>query len=355
MDAVMQLSDALLAPISGDHPGGEDIAYSTDIDAIREARRADDTRLAQGEWQTEAKSAQWPKVRDLCQSILTGRSKDMQVAAWYTEALTRLQGFQGLAQGLAVFNGLLTDFWEFCYPALEGEDLEERVSKIEWLNHELALAVRAIPLTASDTAYTWLKWEESRAVDNLGLKDPAARDAAIAEGKLSGEAFDLAASASGIAFYQRLYQDLSHAQFVFGQFAQHVDARFGDQAPSVTNLRDAIGACAELVERQIKRLGGVAPATEQSSDDASAASLPVREKSMMPATVNGPVTSREDAVRCLREVGRYFREHEPHSPVGLLAERAAGWADMSLDQWLATVVKDDSTLGNLRELLGLNR
>ncbi len=53
----------------------------------------------------------------------------------------------------------------------------------------------------------------------------------------------------------------------------------------------------------------------------------------------------------LREVARYFRQHEPHSPVPLLAERAARWAEMSLEEWLLHVVKDESTLQQLRELL----
>jgi type VI secretion system protein ImpA len=354
MDASMQIAEALLAPIPGGNPGGEDIAYSTEIDAIREARRSDDARLAQGEWQTEIKAAQWPRMRELCESILVGRSKDMQVAAWYSEALTRLEGFIGLARGLAVWNGLLTDFWEFCYPVLDADDLEERVSKIEWLNRELALAVRMIPLTSSATGYSWLKWEESRAVDNLGLKDPAAKEAAIAEGKLSGETFDLAVTNSGLGFYERLYQDLSHAQYVLGEVMRHVDARFGQQAPSLSELRDAIAVCGEWVERQLKRLGGAAAPAVTTSVPAAAPVQPIGAHPMPPA-FSGDIASRDEAIRRLREVGRYFRECEPHSPVGLLAERAAVWAEMSLDQWLGTVVKDDSTLGQLRELLGLPR
>lgn len=60
-----------------------------------------------------------------------------------------------------------------------------------------------------------------------------------------------------------------------------------------------------------------------------------------------------DAIHALWEVARYFRHNEPHSPVALLAERAAGWAEMPLEQWLAAVIKDQSTLGQLRELLDI--
>ena len=124
----------LLEPIPGNHPGGSDLAYYKEFDAIREARRADDPTLAQGEWVTEIKAAQWPLVRELCEEALRNRTKDFQIACWYTEALTRLEGFTGLETGLKLLNGLLTDFWEFAYPELDPSDLEERISKFEWLD-----------------------------------------------------------------------------------------------------------------------------------------------------------------------------------------------------------------------------
>jgi type VI secretion system protein ImpA len=37
--------------------------------------------------------------------------------------------------------------------------------------------------------------------------------------------------------------------------------------------------------------------------------------------------------------------------VAPLAERAANWAEMPLERWLASVVKDQGTLAQLRELL----
>jgi type VI secretion system protein ImpA len=41
--------------------------------------------------------------------------------------------------------------------------------------------------------------------------------------------------------------------------------------------------------------------------------------------------------------------------VAYLVERAAAWAEMPLDNWLAEVVKDPPTLTQLRELLNLKR
>jgi type VI secretion system protein ImpA len=355
------LLNQLTAPIPGDHPGGEDISFATQLDEIREARRQDDFSLAQGEWETELKSAQWPRVRQLCEEQLIHKSKDLQVACWYTEALCNLAGFRGLAFGLQVLEVLLTDFWEFLYPDLLEDGLDERAGKIEWLNKQLPAAVRDIPLTSKAFgAYSWLKWDQSRTIDNLGLKDPAARERAIADGKLTGEAFDKAAAGTGLAFYESLHRDIREAATRLATLEGHVDERFAEDSPGLKDLRKAVADCDEVVTKIIGRLGGSTNATG-APPPAMAPTDGVSEQRSGPAVhvvraeASGPIRTRADAVNALRQVSHYFKQNEPHSPVALLAERAAKWAEMPLERWLASVIKDDSTLNQLRELLDIPR
>lgn len=355
---------SLLEPIPGDDICGTDVSFSTTFDEIREARRQDDASLAQGEWETELKTAQWPRVKELCEDILSNQSKDMQVAAWYTEAMARLKGFEGLALGLQVMDSLVNDFWEFCYPSYDPDDLEERAGKIEWLNNQMPLVVREIPLTDRGSGgYSWLKWEESRRIDNLGLKDPDAREKAVASGKLSGELFDKAVQASGRAYYEKLHARIQEAGVAANTLARRVDERFGLDAPSLKELTQAVQSCDELVGKLLARLGGYVPATEPPPAAGHAAQSGVQSNVNGGAPVAGfgisapmnvgLIVNRNDAIRALREVAGYFRHNEPHSPVALLAERAANWAEMPLEDWLQAVIKDQSTLGQLRELLDI--
>ena len=60
----------LLAPIPGSDPAGSDASFSDQFDRIREARRADDPLLAQGEWKTELKVADWREAQSLAEDIL---------------------------------------------------------------------------------------------------------------------------------------------------------------------------------------------------------------------------------------------------------------------------------------------
>lgn len=70
----------LLTPISADAPCGEDMSFDDVFDRVREARRSDDPTLAQGEWQTELKVADWRQVVELTTEVLARRSKDLQMA-----------------------------------------------------------------------------------------------------------------------------------------------------------------------------------------------------------------------------------------------------------------------------------
>lgn len=354
-----ELLNRLIAPIAGDHPCGEDMSFSTEFDDIREARRQDDTSLAQGEWETELKVAQWPKVRQLCEDVLINKSKDLQVACWYTEAMANLHGFQGVHFGLQVLEVLLTDFWEFFYPSFDPDDLEERGGKIEWLNRQLATTVRNLPLTTKASgAYSWLKWSESRQTDNLGLKDPEAKAKAIADGKLAGETFDKATTASGLAFYQTLGAQLHAARSTLQRLEKHIDEHFGDDAPSLKEFRAALDDCAEVVDKLITKLGGKVATTPQKTSatayESGQTAAPMGGATMsIQAIAVGQIHTRAEAVAALRQVAQFFKHNEPHSPVAHLAERAAKWAEMPLERWLASVIKDDSTLGQLRELLDI--
>lgn len=350
--------NVLLNPISNDYPAGEDLSFSTLFDEIREARRSDDVGLAQGAWETEIKNADWSRVRALCESALRERTKDLQLASWYIEALIHLEGFSGFTLGLEFFHGLIVNYWNTCYPLVDNGDLDERAGKITWLNTQLPLAVKKIPVTDNrNYGYSWLQWQESRWVENLGQKDPQAKAAAINDGKLSGEAFDKAAMQSDRYFGSALTEDAHRATVWLHAVIDAVDNVFGHDAPSLIDLRQALHDCKLLIDRLYGK-GGTSNEVKHEESTSIAASQTLLGDSSRNTVATGIKTvgtlnSRADAIQALRNVAQYFRINEPHSPVALLASRAARWAEMSMEEWLATVVKDDATLGQLRELLDI--
>src|SRR5437660_2112228 len=121
--APMQAWDQLLQPIPGSNPAGANVRYDAVYDKLKEARREEED-VDQGEWKRPRKVADWPLVIKLTGETLATKSKDLQIAAWLTEALLKQEGLGGLRAGLELLRALLDKFWDQVYPELEGADTE---------------------------------------------------------------------------------------------------------------------------------------------------------------------------------------------------------------------------------------
>jgi type VI secretion system protein ImpA len=67
--------EKLLAPVTPDRPCGEDLAFSSEIDAIVRARQADDPSLEQGAWVTDLKEADWKFVGKQCALLIESAAR----------------------------------------------------------------------------------------------------------------------------------------------------------------------------------------------------------------------------------------------------------------------------------------
>ena len=218
--------------------------------------------MSQGEWVREIKVADWPAVITQATEVLGARSKDLQVAAWLLEALVKRHGFAGLRDGLHLLWALQEQFWTSLYPEIEDGDLETRVLLLEWVNNNLPMSIRAVPIvqTRDGQTYSWWHWEESRGVDNLGRQNQEAMEAALADGKITGEQFDMALEAMSPVTYQTLCEDLNQSWEEFERLDQVVDEKFGRDAPSLLAVRKALEDCHTLMGDIGKKKGVLAPA-----------------------------------------------------------------------------------------------
>ena len=357
--------EALLAPISADSPAGKDIRYEGIYDAIRQARRADDT-LPQGEWVREVKTADWSAVTDLASQALQTQSKDLQIGVWLVDALVKRHSFAGARDGLHLLRELQERFWEGLYPEAEDGDLEFRAAPLEWLNTNLALSIRQLPMTQglNGERYTWLSWKESRDIDNLGRRNTEAMDTAMREGKLTGAMFDKAVETTAVTYYQTLFEDINQVWEEYGRLEQTVDEKFGRQSPALLEIKKAVEDCRALIAGDITKKKGrlgpepeVLPPTETFTPSGTVtqpepSSARVVASAQI-ASLSGAPQNRAEALRLLEVVADYFRQAEPHSPVSYLVQRAARWGEMPLETWLRDVIHDENVLSSLRETLGI--
>lgn len=351
--------DELLTPITGNNPSGNDISFDPVYDTVKEARRADDDYLSQGDWKTEIKIAEWGKVKQLTCEVLAKKSKDLQMACWLTEALTNLHGFSGAQDGLLLISRLITEFWDTLYPEKEDGDLELRIGRLTWLDTNLPLSLNKMPMTGpvgETKGYGWGRWKESRDVDNLARQSQQALNAALEEGKIDSERWESAVKQTPAAFYQTLLADTLALQSALDSLDRAIQDMFGDDAPSISQLTESIHNIVKLATK-LAIDKGVGPNQGSTTEDGTTelTTLSADGEVISVVTTNaqaGPPKTREEALRRLNEVAEYFRQAEPHSPVAYLVDKASRWGSMRLDEWLREVVQDDGTRYRLRELLG---
>ncbi|MBI4523617.1 MAG: type VI secretion system protein TssA [Deltaproteobacteria bacterium] len=351
--------NALMTPVPGENPAGESLRYAGTYDAIQEARRADED-LPQGEWAREIKTADWGAVKQISVEALATKSKDLQIAAWLVEALVKRHGFPGLRDGLRLLRELQEQFWPSLYPVIEDGDLEFRAGPLEWLNEKLPPSIRELPVTQGGEDYSWLRWEESRTVDNLARQNPDAIATATAEGKIAGEQFDKAVSATPRSFYETLLEDITQSREEFARVEQVTDENFGKEAPSLKSIQKAIEDCLTLVEGIVKKKREQDPnyrPAQAAGEEAGAESAPIGAEAAAGQFAGGVFSlepqSREDAFRRLAAIAAYLKRTEPQSPVSYLLERAVRWTKMPLEEWLGEVIRNDDVLSHLRDTLGI--
>ena len=329
----MPLPDGLLNPIPGDNPSGKTLRYDPVYDKIREARREEDV-LPQGEWSREVKKADFPLVIKLATEALSTKSKDLQLAAWLTEAVMFRDHVAGLREGLDLLRGFMETFWDTLYPEIDDGDLEFRAGPLAWVGSKLDAAVRRLPITKGKLDY--FKYQESRRVgyeaDAVSEEKAAARAAAIAEKKCTAEEFDEAVRATGDAYYEKLAANLAAALESLQSLETLSDEKFGREAPSFSNLRTALDELQDLVKQYHKPAEEVTEEAAETPAEKAAEETAAAGGSAAPAAKKKSVTSepadRDEAMQRLAIVAHFLRHESSVNPVPYLLLRALRWGEL---------------------------
>ena len=331
-----------------DQPCGGDLSFSAAFDQIQEARRFDDPTLAQGEWVTDVKEADWRGVIRLCEALLATQTKDLRVAGWLTEALGRAHGLAGLADGHALTAALCDSFWDDIHPQPEDGELEQRIGALDWLLAQTTRLLRDIPLTASVKGrYSLADLEAARAA---ARKPAAADDGAAPQPSL--DTIDAALRGTPPQHFSDGLREAARLEAALGRLQAVLDARLGAAAPAFGLARDVLDDLTRSLRRHAPGNDSAAHPEAVASPAPASSAAPAAEGSAgMPA--GGPPESRAEALRQLEGIAAFFRRTEPHSPVAYLAEKAVRWGNMPLHEWLRSVVRDDSALLRVEELLGI--
>lgn len=350
----MPLRNDILTPIPGDNPSGANLRYAPIYDKIKEARREEED-IAQGDWARERKVADWPLAVKLMSEALATKSKDLQLAAWLTEALLRQEGIAGLKEGLELIRSLVEQFWDTLYPEIEDGDAEFRATPLQWAGDRLEKAVKNSPLTRNKL--DWFQYKESRTIgyeeDASTEEKRSAREQAIAENKITAELFDAGFNGTPKAFYAELEATLDATLESLASLGELCDEKFGDVSPNLSKLRGVLEEVRQSVHILLNRkrekepdapAPGEEPAEEaaepaadswaeaqavvqQAASYTAAAAAPARAPARR-VTAGAEPADREDAAGRVIAVARYLRREDPYSPAPYLMLRGLRWGEL---------------------------
>jgi len=355
-----------LQPIEGDNPAGADLrqdfspasAYYRLRDARAEARAAE--RAMDATPEETVVPPQWRTIADLAAKALQTQSKDLEVAAWHTEALLRLYGFDGLAAGIKVMHGLVEGFWDSLYPRPDEDGLETTVAGVAGLNGvggegTLAQPIRKVALFRSVQGGPIALWQIEQA-DALQSLEPDRRQARIAAGALSLDMVEKGAAQMPREHWAALIPSVREALAAWQALGEALDAKAGSAAPPTSAVRGlleaVLAALLRFAGRHAPGEGEVAAAGPASAgapgETAGAGGLPARGP-VRP----GEIASREDALRLVEEAARWFRRAEPHSPLGYTLEEAVRRGRLTLPELLQETLQDDTARQSFLTALGI--
>ncbi len=356
--------DGLLNPISEDAPAGSDPRQDTSSaslyyktkDARNAARAAERASVEIG----GAPPEEWSDVAETAVTILSGHAKDLEIAAWLVEALLRLEGFAGLRDGLKVITGIVQNYWEPCFPELDEDGVEGKVSAVAGLSGSgatgtLIQPTRLVLLTDGSLA-SFSLWNFEQATDLERQSDPQRRQERIDNGAISMEQFNQSVAETPTSRFLETVALVEETIVALKEMSDAFDAVAGYDAPPTSALRELL----ETILGAIRHFA--ASKLEAASYDDAAAEQTVTEEVSADGTTMVSVqqvrridgyASREEALAEITRISAYFRKTEPHSPISYTLEDAVRRARMTLPELLAELAEDPSHIQRILLAAGI--
>ena len=362
--------EAVLAPVSEDAPAGtdmrEDYSPSSVYFQLRDARAEarDVERQAEASEGDESTAPQWRSVQSLALRALTTGAKDLEVAAWMTEALVRTAGLRGLGTGAAVIAGLVERYWDDLFPMPDEDGIETRVAPVAGLAGQgvdgtLMQPLRKTVLFSRPDGSPFGLWRYVATVELSGITDPERRAGRIEAGVLPFDEVEKEARLAGPAHWSALRAEVSGALENWEEMGRAVDAKAGADSPSTSRVRDLLLQLIEICDRFAPAREFTGAGSTEAGSAAGGAGL-ADAPGGLPAGVGNTanaaaaaIAGREQALRQLGEIAAWFRKTEPHSPLSYTLDDAVRRARMTWPELLAEVLPDQSTRDALITALGI--
>ena len=309
--------EALLAPVPGDDPVGEDLSYDNDRAALETvfetSESAADEAAAEQDWRVVLKQIE----------AQFARSKDIWLAVYLCRAGARSGDLETVEVGAQVLAGLFERYWPTVHPQLEELGFMGRKAPCD------SLATRAGFLAPLQKAVLI-------AHPRLGRFSGADLERFRSEGA-SADGYGLFRAALEELGPDGLREALARLDSIEDAF-RRADRIFtgeaaGEPSPNFSVAYAALATLKQAVSAFMDEGGG------RTSDVASPAGAAAAAQAAG-GGFGGAVANRNDVVRALSAVADYYRRNEPGHPLQQLMVRAQTWVTLDFYSLMKEIAPD---------------
>lgn len=331
----------LLTEVSADKPCGDYLEYDP---AYLELSK---NILGTPEDPITGDAAQPPNWRDIEKKSIAilQQSKDLQIAIYLLRALIFQEGIPGFRDGLNFLSGLLENYWESVHPQLDpDDDLDPtaRINILEELNsfESVLRPLSLSPLVESKSVGQFCLRDIQLATDKIELLEGASKpDINLIKGVFLNSTQEQTTLT---------YQAVTESMDIIRQ----IDRLIGEQV-GIENGADFSAVLAQLKETHqafeqfavgLDHDTDAEPSIETALDDSNVPHPGHKQQNA------GEINSRQDVLRTLDLICKYYKHAEPTSPVPILLDRAKYLVTADFMQIIQNLLPDG--LSQLEQIKG---
>jgi type VI secretion system protein ImpA len=335
----------------------------------------------------------WSEIISKAEDVLAGQSKDLEVAAWLCDSLTRVHGFAGLRDGLRLARELAEKYWDSLFPSLGGSSetvvaqVNEMIQKAGQLEKEgkaaeaesvrgevrdfcAKIAARVnqfgglfrgrqnpalrIPLTNGDK-FTELDYEQAQLFEKI--TDPKEKAARIAKDEITPQKFRDAVRDTSTAQLIALVEDIEASLAEGKKLVDVLKPKCGkndrgeDIAPSAREFSEVLENVLKVVRREAGER--IKPAPPPAADGGEAQGPEGNGSAGGSKAARPKELTRDVALSQMRELADFFKKSEPHSPISHHLDEAVRWGQLSLPDLLTELIPDEKSRKELFTRIGI--
>lgn len=318
----------LLAPFTSEMPTGVDVRqdekwvthYYQLRDTRNQLRRHEREAPANGELLVIPNTS-WQPVISQATTLLTEGTKDIEIASWLTEGLTRSYGFAGLHDGLLLLEQLITRYEKNLFPVASTEENDDRFAALLSLSGVYHEGTLIYPLNLSAFIFT--------SEGSISYWDYVQAQSPEEKNKLTALIHQMRHmdTSKNDAVQKILENSLNYID----QIETFVKSHFSVDEFNLMGIRQKVKQCLEARQHLLNLASRNQTPSPQQTDDGME-----MENDWDDSTENNTTV----ALNYIEKAYEIFHLEQPHSPITSSLARILRWADQDLDELVNEIIPD---------------